>query len=118
MSDDDLIIGAEAMQCLERDRWGLVSMEHADVGVRNAQYVDSALRVVKDPLYLLLATFRRIPSTELLPWEVLRDVVEALPDRKGYEINRNRYFSLYGQDVEYERFQTYRLGVSHEKQKT
>eukprot|EP00804_Cyclotella_cryptica_P004644 CCRYP_006945-RA/>CCRYP_006945-RA protein AED:0.14 eAED:0.14 QI:0/-1/0/1/-1/1/1/0/340 len=67
-TDDDLLIAADAITCLEEKRWGLVSMEFSGCDPIDADYIPSMLKLIKrDFLYMLLyATFRRIPVEEQL----------------------------------------------------
>lgn len=67
-TDDDLLIAADAITCLEEKRWGLVSMEFSGCDPSDADYLPSMLKLIKrDFLYMLLyATFRRIPLEQQL----------------------------------------------------
>jgi hypothetical protein len=77
MTNNDIGIAGDAIQCLEKERWGLVSSEESGIGHENATYVDSALKVTKGIFLALYATFRQIPPTDLLPWQVMGDAVDA-----------------------------------------
>lgn len=77
-SDSDLIVAADAITCLENERWGIVSMEKRGCGENDGEYTPSALKVIKEPLFLLFLTLRRVPISEKLSWELYHDIVEAL----------------------------------------
>ena len=82
MSDDDIVIAGDAMRCLESERWGLVSLEKSGVDPAESFYIDSALKVVKDTFFALFATFRRVPKTEMMPYEAFREVMAASAEKE------------------------------------
>lgn len=63
-TDQDLLIAADAITCLEEKRWGLVSMEFSGCDPSDAEYIPPMHKVIKqDILYMLLyASFRRVPA--------------------------------------------------------
>ena len=82
MSDDDIVIAGDAMRCLESERWGLVSLEQSGVDPAESFYIDSALKVVKNTFFALFATFRRVPKTEMMPYEAFREVMAASAEKE------------------------------------
>lgn len=109
-SDEDVIIAAEAIQCLERERWRLVSLEKSGCGLADAEYIDSVLRIIRDPLFLLLATFRRLPPSELLPWQVYKEVTDASWElekvHEVYSDKYNRHAAHYTRPLAFDQFET------------
>ena len=82
MSDDDIVIAGDAIRCLESERWGLVSLEQSGVDPAESFYIDSALKVVKNTFFALFATFRRVPKTEMMPYEAFREVMAASAEKE------------------------------------
>ena len=76
-TDEDILIGADALNCLEDNRWGITSMEKRGCSEADAQYTQSALKIIKTPQFLLFITMRRIKETEMLTHELYEDVVKA-----------------------------------------
>ena len=136
LTDDDIIVGGDAIQCLEEKRFGIVSLEGSGINPADAMYIDSALKVVKNPFFALFATFRRIPITEPLSWQVFGDVMNASAEKerlyakyqskyggdwdswpeaaegwdkivKKFDAKLGLFDSLYSQSVTYETFETY-----------
>mmetsp|Transcript_30709 Transcript_30709/g.74145 ORF Transcript_30709/g.74145 Transcript_30709/m.74145 type:complete len:490 (+) Transcript_30709:115-1584(+) len=95
-TDADLFMGGDAIKCLEKGRWGLVSLERSGIAPADARYIDSALGVIRDPYFALYATFRRIPLTEKLPPEAYKDVMDASWTK---ELLYKRYTPKYGTDI-------------------
>lgn len=75
--DDDVLLAGEAIKCLEEERWGVVSIEKSGVGPDDQEYTDSALKFIKHSLFLMYVTFRRVPVSEKLGWELYGDYVRA-----------------------------------------
>ena len=46
-NDDDILIGADAINCLEEDRWGITSMEKRGCSDDDAQYTEASLKISK-----------------------------------------------------------------------
>lgn len=67
-TDEDLLIAADAITCLEEKRWGLSSMEFSGCDPLDAEYIKPMLKIMKqETMYMLLyATFRRMPMEERL----------------------------------------------------
>ena len=96
MNDDDIVIAGDAIQCLEGERWGLVSLEASGIGHNDAIYTDSALKVIKiDGFFAMFATFRRSPLTELLSWQVVKSSVESHFELTLLEEKNGGYGPLY-----------------------
>lgn len=78
LSDDaDILVAADAINCLEEERWGIVSMESRGSSRHDLQYSDPAMKIIKSEAFLLFMTMRRVPKTQKQSWEVYRDVVNA-----------------------------------------
>lgn len=62
-SDDDLLIAADAIACLEEKRWGLVSLELSGCDPLDAEFTPSMHKIIKqESIFMLLyASFRRVP---------------------------------------------------------
>ena len=67
-TDDDLLIAADAINCLEEKKWGLTSMEFSGCDPADADYIPLMNTMIKNELVymLLFATFRRVPMEERL----------------------------------------------------
>mmetsp|Transcript_6334 Transcript_6334/g.13747 ORF Transcript_6334/g.13747 Transcript_6334/m.13747 type:complete len:478 (-) Transcript_6334:1547-2980(-) len=77
-SDQDILLAAEAIQCLEQDGWGIVSMEKRGCGEDDAEYIDEALKIIKEPMFVLFVTMRHLqPSEERESRELFSEVVKA-----------------------------------------
>ncbi|KAL9189220.1 hypothetical protein ACHAXT_011710 [Thalassiosira profunda] len=94
-SDEDVQVAADAINCLEEERWGIVSMQKSGCGKLDALYIDPAAKVVKDFFFLTYITMRRAPNTERMPWEELLVASEANVDLIEYE---KRYNKVHGPD--------------------
>lgn len=87
-SDDDLLIAADAITCLEEQRWGLVSMEFSGCDPVDAEYIPSMHKVIKDEiLYMLMfASFRRVPITGRLYKNNDPDFTKKFTERQVYSM--------------------------------
>lgn len=87
-SDDDLLIAADAITCLEEKRWGLVSMEFSGCDPVDAEYIPSMHKVIKDEiLYMLMyASFRRVPITGRLYKNNDPDFKNKFTERQVYKM--------------------------------
>ena len=67
-TDEDLLIAADAIACLEEKKWGLTSMEFSGCDPLDADYVPRMNTIIKEELryMLLFATFRRVPMEKPL----------------------------------------------------
>ena len=92
-NDADVLVAADAIRCLEEERWGIVTMEKRGCGEDDAEYTDSALKFIKGPFFLLLITMRRVPPTEKESWELFQDVVKAKAQLK---VANRKYGTMHG----------------------
>ncbi|KAL3804086.1 hypothetical protein HJC23_006477, partial [Cyclotella cryptica] len=76
-TDDDILIAADAITCLENARWGIASMEKSGCGPKDAQYIDSALKFIRNPYFLQHITMKRLPQEQKTSWELFGDYVTA-----------------------------------------
>ncbi|KAL7516090.1 hypothetical protein ACHAWX_001148 [Stephanocyclus meneghinianus] len=76
-TDDDILIAADAITCLESERWGIASMEKSGCGPKDAQYIDSVLKFVRDPFFLQYVTMKRMTKEQNASWELFGDYVQA-----------------------------------------
>lgn len=85
-TDDDLLIAADAITCLEEKRWGLTSMEFSGCDPSDAEYIKPMWKIMKaETLYMLLfATFRRMPLHEKLYKESDPEFVGRFTTREVY----------------------------------
>ncbi|KAL7477152.1 hypothetical protein ACHAW6_002966 [Cyclotella cf. meneghiniana] len=61
-NDDDILIAAIAIICLESECWGIASMEKLGCCPKDAQYIDSVLKFVRDPFFLQYITMKLMTS--------------------------------------------------------
>lgn len=76
-TDDDVLIAADAITCLEDERWMIASMEKSGCGPKDASYVDSALKFIRDAYHLQYITMRRLPEEYRLSWELFGEFVKG-----------------------------------------
>ena len=61
-TDEDILIASDAIACLERERWGIASMEQSGCGPSDAHYHELALNVIRGNFFLLYVTMKRLPE--------------------------------------------------------
>ena len=67
-SDDDVLIAADAITCLEDERWAIASMEKQGCGPKDAQYTESVLKFLPASNFLLYVTMKRLPYYARWNW--------------------------------------------------
>ena len=75
-SDSDVLIAADAITCLENDRWAIASMEKSGCGPKDAQYTETALKFLRDPYFLLYTTMRRLPEDARWHWDLYGFIIQ------------------------------------------
>lgn len=63
-TDEDILTAADAIACLEREHWGVASMEVSGCGPADAQYHELALKIIRGPFFLLYVTMKRLPEEQ------------------------------------------------------
>lgn len=63
-TDEDILIAADAIACLEKENWGIVSMEQNGCDLRDADYIEPAMKVIRGPIFLMLVTMKRLTNKE------------------------------------------------------
>ena len=90
MKDEkDLLVAADAINCLEDGRWGIISMEQRGVSFADGQYSNDVMRLMDHsrlgPFPLLFISMRRVPDGEKLSWELYREVVKTRVEKLHFE---------------------------------
>lgn len=87
-SDHDLIIAAEAVNCLRQKRWGITAMEDSGCYVNDAQYTDSMLEIIPSASFLLYVTLQQKP--------LMKETMATLPSNltfpEKFYVSKNRHF--------------------------
>lgn len=94
-TDDDVLVAADAITCLESERWGIASMEKSGCGFHDLNYVDSVYKLIRSTNFIQYLTLKRSPDNNPLSWELYRDYVK---EDKVYMIQRNKNKQTYGGD--------------------
>jgi hypothetical protein len=96
-TDDDVLVAADAMACLENERWAIASMEISGCGPKDALYTQSALKFVKSPYFLAYITLKRLPDDARWSWDLYGDyIVEDAKQLDFFASNNGKY----GNDIE------------------
>ncbi|KAL7463518.1 hypothetical protein ACHAXS_003879 [Conticribra weissflogii] len=93
-SDQYILLAAEAIQCLEQDGWGIVSMEKRGCGEDDAEYIDEALKIIKEPMFVLFVTMRHLQPREE---REIRDLFGEFVKAKTQSLTvQRKYLNLHG----------------------
>jgi hypothetical protein len=95
-TDDDVLIAADAVTCLENERWAIVSMEISGCGPKDAQYTQSALKFIKSPFFLAYISLKRLPDDARWSWDLFGDYILKHAEQKDLFDSNN---GQYGDDV-------------------
>mmetsp|Transcript_26410 Transcript_26410/g.35269 ORF Transcript_26410/g.35269 Transcript_26410/m.35269 type:complete len:252 (+) Transcript_26410:234-989(+) len=94
-NEKHVMIAAEAVSCLEKNRWAMTSIESAGASFSDSSYLKGVSSVVYSKSFLLLASLRRIPEHEKLPYELIEDEANAA---RNEELKMFDYARKYGMD--------------------
>ena len=95
-TDDDLLVAADAITCLENERWVIASMEKSGCGPKDAQYIRSALKFTRNPYLLAYITMKRLPDDARWSWDLYGDFIQE--DSKQHDFFASNY-AEHGVDV-------------------
>jgi hypothetical protein len=70
------LIAADAITCLESERWGVAALAKSGCGPNDAQYIRSALKFIRDPYFLAYITMRRLPDKARQSWDLYGDYIK------------------------------------------
>ncbi|ACI64270.1 predicted protein [Thalassiosira pseudonana CCMP1335] len=78
-NDDDIIIAGDAFECLEKEGWGIASMEDAKCAKEDEEYTPSALKIIKTINFLLFLTMKR--DSPAKPPTIKYDTYKRIPEQ-------------------------------------
>ncbi|KAL7513375.1 hypothetical protein ACHAXN_010426 [Cyclotella atomus] len=95
-TEDDVLVAADAITCLESERWAIASMEISGCGPKDAAYTQSALKFVKAPYFLAYITLKKLPDNARWSWDLYGDyIVEEAQQHDFFASN----YGKHGADV-------------------
>lgn len=91
-TDDDVLVAADAITCLENDRWAIASMEISGCGPKDALYTQSALKFIRSPHFLAYITLQRLPDDARWSWDLYGDyILEEFKQFDFFASNNEQY---------------------------
>lgn len=94
-SDDDVLVAADAITCLESERWAIASLQKSGCGPKDAQYTQTALKFMRDPYMLLYTTMKRLPEDARWSWDIYGDFIKEDSAKLDFYA---QHYGKHGQD--------------------
>jgi len=94
-NENDVLMAGEVAGCLQRERWGIASIEVSGSAMQDMHYAPGVLKVLRAPSTLVNLALQRTPDDEPLPEELLEDL--ATKRRTSYE-EAAKIWDKYGND--------------------
>jgi len=92
----DVMIAAEAVSCLRKDRWAVTSIETNNAGWREWKYARGVSSVIHSESTLILMSLRRIANHEKMPDKLIEEYATA---KRKHSFQERLYEKQFGDDT-------------------